>query len=79
MCAQSYHKLSQIFAKLNGGKFMKDEVRLNVKISAELLKRIKIVAERKGLNVSALTRLLLVNYVENCENGENERLDKSKS
>lgn len=72
-------KLSQIFAKLNGGKVMKDEVRLNVKISAELLKRIKAVAERKGLNVSSLTRLLLVNYVENCENGENERLDKSKS
>ena len=58
---------------------MKDEVRLNVKISADLLKRIKVVAERKGLNVSALTRLLLVNYVENCENGEKERLDKSKS
>ena len=58
---------------------MKDEVRLNVKISADLLKRIKVVAERKGLNVSALTRLLLVNYVENCENGENERPDKSKS
>jgi predicted DNA binding CopG/RHH family protein len=57
---------------------MKDEVRLNVKISADLLKRIKVVAERKGLNVSALTRLLLVNYVENCENEENERLDKSK-
>ena len=72
-------KLSQIFAKLIGGKVMKDEVRLNVKISADLLKRIKVVAERKGLNVSALTRLLLVNYVENCENGENERLDKSKS
>ena len=72
-------KLSQIFAKLIGGRFMKDEVRLNVKISADLLKRIKVVAERKGLNVSALTRLLLVNYVENCENGENERLDKSKS
>ena len=58
---------------------MKDEVRLNVKISADLLKRIKVVAERKGLNVSSLTRLLLVNYVENCENEENERLDKSKS
>ena len=44
-----------------------------------ILKRIKVVAERKGLNVSALTRLLLINYVENCENEENERLDKSKS
>jgi len=72
-------KLSQIFAKLNGGKFMQDEVRLNVKISADLLKRIKVVAERKGLNVSALTRLLLINYVENCENAENKRLDKSKN
>ena len=56
---------------------MKDEVRLNVKISADLLKRIKAVAERKGLNVSALTRLLLVNYVEKCE--DEERFDKSKS
>ena len=70
-------KLSQIFAKLIGGRFMKDEVRLNVKISADLLKRIKVVAERKGLNVSALTRLLLVNYVEKCE--DEERFDKSKS
>ena len=58
---------------------MQDEVRLNVKISADLLKRIKVVAERKGLNVSALTRLLLINYVENCENAENKRLDKSKN
>ena len=58
---------------------MKDEVRLNVKISADLLKRIKVVAERKGLNVSTLTRLLLVNYVEKCEDEENERFDKSKS
>ena len=70
-------KLSQIFAKLNGGKFMKDEVRLNVKLSADLLEKVKAVAERKGLNVSALTRLLLINYVEKCEN--EERLNQSKN
>ena len=68
--------LSQIFAKLNGGKIMKDEVRLNVKLSADLLERIKTAAEKKGLNVSSLTRLLLVNYVEKCEN--EERLSQSK-
>jgi predicted DNA binding CopG/RHH family protein len=68
--------LSQLFAKLNGGKFMKDEVRLNVKLSADLLERVKAVAEKKQLNVSALTRLLLINYVEKCEN--EERLNQSK-
>ena len=68
--------LSQIFAKLNGGKIMKDEVRLNVKLSADLLERVKTAAEKKGLNVSSLTRLLLVNYVEKCEN--EERLSQSK-
>ena len=69
--------LSQLFAKLNGGKIMKDEVRLNVKLSTDLLERVKIAAEKKGLNVSSLTRLLLVNYVEKCEN--EERLKQSKS
>ena len=69
--------LSQIFAKLNGGKIMKDEVRLNVKLSADLLERVKTAAEKKGLNVSSLTRLLLVNYVEKCEN--EERLSQSKN
>ena len=49
---------------------MKNEVRLNVKLSAELLERVKVVAEKKQLNVSALTRLLLVNYVESYENEE---------
>ena len=68
--------LSQIFAKLNGGKIMKDEVRLNVKLSMDLLERVKTAAEKKGLNVSSLTRLLLVNYVEKCEN--EERLSQSK-
>ncbi len=51
---------------------MKDEVRLNVRISAGLLERVKAVAERKGLNVSALTRLLLVNYVESCKDEESK-------
>lgn len=55
---------------------MKDEVRLNVKLSADLLARVKAIAEKKGLNVSALTRLLLINYVEKCEN--EERLNTSK-
>lgn len=53
---------------------MKDEVRLNVKLSADLLERVKAVAEKKQLNVSALTRLLLINYVEKCENEENTKL-----
>ena len=56
---------------------MQNEVRLNVKLSAELLERVKVVAEKKQLNVSALTRLLLVNYVESYEN--EERLKQSKS
>ena len=68
--------LSQLFAKLNGGKIMKDEVRLNVKLSTDLLERVKTAAEKKGLNVSSLTRLLLVNYVEKCEN--EEKLKQSK-
>ena len=71
--------LSQIFAKLNGGKIMKDEVRLNVKLPADLLERVKIIAEKKGLNVSSLTRLLLVNYVENFENEERFKQSKSKT
>lgn len=55
---------------------MKDEVRLNVKLSAELLEKVKVAAEKKGLYVSSLTRLLLANYVENFEN--EERLKQSK-
>lgn len=58
---------------------MKDEVRLNVKLPADLLERVKIVAEKKGLNVSSLTRLLLVNYVENFENEERFKQSKSKT
>lgn len=56
---------------------MKDEVRLNVKLSSDLLERVKRVAEQKQLNVSALTRLLLVNYVEKIEN-ENKNTECEK-
>ena len=48
---------------------MENEVRLNIKITADLLNRIKAVAKEKQLTVSSLTRLLLINYVENFENG----------
>ena len=47
---------------------MENEVRLNIKITAELLDRVKTVAKEKQLTVSSLTRLLLINYVENFEN-----------
>ena len=48
---------------------MENEVRLNIKITADLLNRVKAVAKEKQLTVSSLTRLLLINYVENFENG----------
>lgn len=48
---------------------MENEVRLNIKLTADLLERIKAVAKEKQLTVSSLTRLLLINYVENFENG----------
>lgn len=47
---------------------MENEVRLNIKITADLLERIKRVAKEKQLTVSSLTRLLLINYVERIEN-----------
>ena len=47
---------------------MENEVRLNIKITADLLNRVKAAAKEKQLTVSALTRLLLVNYVERIEN-----------
>ena len=47
---------------------MENEVRLNIKITADMLNRVKAVAKEKQLTVSALTRLLLVNYVERIEN-----------
>ena len=46
---------------------MKNEVRLNIKITADMMNRIKAVAREKQLTVSSLTRLLLINYVENFE------------
>ena len=47
---------------------MENEVRLNIKITADLLQRVKVAAREKQLTVSSLTRLLLINYVENFEN-----------
>ena len=46
---------------------MENEVRLNIKINANLLDKVKAVAKEKQLTVSSLTRLLLINYVENFE------------
>ena len=46
---------------------MENEVRLNIKLTADLLNRIKVIAKEKQLTVSSLTRLLLINYVENFE------------
>lgn len=43
---------------------MDHEVRLNIKIEAELLDQIKKAAKEAGLNVSSLTRTLLINYLE---------------
>lgn len=48
-------------------KKMENEVRLNIKITADMMNRIKAVAKEKQLTVSSLTRLLLINYVENFE------------
>lgn len=47
---------------------MENEVRLNIKLTADLLERIKTAAKAKQLTVSSLTRLLLINYVETFEN-----------
>ena len=46
---------------------MENEVRLNIKITADMLNRVKAAAKEKQLTVSSLTRLLLINYVENFE------------
>jgi hypothetical protein len=46
---------------------MENEVRLNIKITADMLARIKVAAKAKQLTVSSLTRLLLIDYVENFE------------
>jgi metal-responsive CopG/Arc/MetJ family transcriptional regulator len=46
---------------------MENEVRLNIKLTADLLEKVKKAAKEKQLTVSSLTRLLLVNYVEQNE------------
>ena len=56
---------------------MENEVRLNIKITADLLDRVKMVAKAKQLNVSSLTRLLLINYVERFENERQNTEGKS--
>lgn len=57
---------------------MENEVRLNIKLTAELLERIKVAAKAKQLTVSSLTRLLLINYVENFESGQENTGPKTK-
>ena len=57
---------------------MENEVRLNIKLTAELLERIKVAAKAKHLTVSSLTRLLLINYVENLESGQENTGPKTK-
>ena len=54
-------------AKLSEGN-MEKETRLNIKLTEDLLIKVKQAAKRKGLTVSALTRLLLIDYVESIEN-----------
>lgn len=61
------HNVITLFAKLSEGN-MENETRLNIKLTEDLLIRVKQVARKKGLTVSALTRLLLIDYVESIEN-----------
>lgn len=58
---------------------MENEVRLNIKITADLLERVKTTAKEKQLTVSSLTRLLLINYVENFENERKNTEFKTKT
>lgn len=55
---------------------MQNEVRLNIRIPAELLEKAKQAAKDKSLSVSALTRLLLINYVEQIENDKQNKTSK---
>jgi hypothetical protein len=57
---------------------MENEVRLNIKITADLLNRVKAAAKKKQLTVSSLTRLLLVNYVDHIENERQNTEFKTK-
>lgn len=43
---------------------MENKASLNIKLSADLLDKLKLIANEKELSVSALTRLILLNYVE---------------
>lgn len=61
------HNVITLFAKLSEGN-MENETRLNIKLTEDLLLRVKQAARKKGLTVSALTRLLLIDYVESIEN-----------
>lgn len=56
---------------------MENEVRLNIKITADMMERIKSAAKAKQLTVSSLTRLLLINYVENFEREQQNTESKS--
>ena len=56
---------------------MENEVRLNIKITADLMNRVKAVAKEKQLTVSSLTRLLLINYVERIENERKDSESKN--
>lgn len=55
---------------------MENETRLNIKLPETLLNRVKQVAKKRGLTVSALTRLLLIDYVESIENGQKNSTSK---
>lgn len=56
---------------------MENEVRLNIKITADMLERVKAAAKAKQLTVSSLTRLLLINYVENFEREQSDTESKN--
>lgn len=43
---------------------MENKASLNIKLSADLLDKLKLIANEKELSVSALARLILLNYVE---------------
>lgn len=58
---------------------MENEVRLNIKLTADLLARIKAAAKAKQLTVSSLTRLLLIDYVETFENERENTESKTKT
>ena len=48
---------------------MKDDVRLELKLSKELLEAIKEAATKKQLTVSAFVRLIMLDYLKEQDNG----------